>query len=360
MPLIFATMKARVIAFYLPQFHPIPENDKFWGKGFTEWTNVAKAKPLFRGHIQPFLPSDLGFYDLRVPEIREQQSQLAFNAGIEGFCYWHYWFGNGKRALESIFDEVLATGKPDYPFCLGWANESWTGKWHGLDNEIIFEQVYPGEQDHIEHFKLLLPAFLDKRYIKVDGRPVFLVYRPELIPAFKNFKLLWEAMALQSGLPGIYWISNGSGSGIDYLKNGFQGYAINNLSSIIESKLKPKSLLRKLLYKFLRDKRLTALDYHEYCSFEKGRVLGPNEIPVVYPGWDSTPRLGRRGYVLTRTNPADFKDLLSSTISKIETRRPQEQLVFIKSWNEWAEGNVLEPSALFSTQFLQACAAVLC
>ena len=164
-------MKARVIAYYLPQFHPVPENDKYWGKGFTEWTNVASAKPLFRGHYQPRIPSDLGFYDLRIPQVREEQAQLASEAGIEGFCYWHYWFGNGKMLLEKPFEEVLTTGKPDFPFCLCWANHTWSTKgWRkDADVEVIAEQTYPGDEDYVEHFNYCLPAFKDKRYITVDG-----------------------------------------------------------------------------------------------------------------------------------------------------------------------------------------------
>ena len=177
--------KARVIAFYLPQFHPIPENDRFWGPGFTEWTNVAKATPLFRGHYQPRIPADLGFYDLRLPEVREQQAQMAKEAGIEGFCYWHYWFGNGKRLLERPFNEVLASGKPDYPFCLCWANHSWTTRtWEkrkGLvtaTSSMIAEQTYPGEPDYKAHFDFCLKAFKDKRYITVDGKPLFAIFDP--------------------------------------------------------------------------------------------------------------------------------------------------------------------------------------
>ena len=154
----FMKTKARVIAFYLPQYHPIPENDEWWGKGFTEWTNVGKAKPIFRGHYQPRVPADLGYYDLRLPIIREQQAQMAREAGVEGFCYWHYWFGNGKTLLSEIFDEVLATGKPDFPFCLGWANHTWTRKnWNAVATKSTLEQTlllqeYPGDEDYENHF----------------------------------------------------------------------------------------------------------------------------------------------------------------------------------------------------------------
>lgn len=161
--------KARLIAFYLPQYYPTPENDDFWGKGFTEWTNVKKAKPLFPGHRQPVIPGELGYYNLRDPAVRLKQAELARNYGIEGFCYWHYWFGNGRRILHEVFDEVLKSGKPDFPFCLGWANDSWSGKWHGNPEKILMKQEYPGMADHEAHFYEVLAAFKDRRYIKTGA-----------------------------------------------------------------------------------------------------------------------------------------------------------------------------------------------
>src|SRR6476620_2581656 len=164
----------RVIAYYLPQFHPVPENDQWWGKGFTEWTNVAKAKPLFKGHDQPKLPADLGYYDLRIPEVREEQANMAKSFGIEGFCYWHYWFGNGKQLLEKPFQEVLKSGNPDFGFCLAWANIRWGGVAYGdLYERILMEQEYPGVEDYTRHFNELLPAFQDKRYMRIDNKPIF-------------------------------------------------------------------------------------------------------------------------------------------------------------------------------------------
>src|SRR5205809_7458559 len=168
----------RLIAFYLPQYHPIPENDQWWGPGFTEWTNTAKARPLFRGHYQPHVPADLGFYDLRQPETREAQAEMARAYGIEAFCYYHYWFGNGRRLLQRPFEEVVQLGQPDFPFCLCWANETWTGVWHGLSSHVLIEQTYPGKEDAARHFHTLLPAFLDRRYVTVDGKPLFLVHSP--------------------------------------------------------------------------------------------------------------------------------------------------------------------------------------
>ena len=157
----------RLIALYLPQFHPIPENDEFWGAGFTEWTNVAAARPLYRGHVQPKLPGELGFYDLRLADSRAAQAALARAAGIEGFCYWHYWFG-GRRVLERPFQEVLESGQPDFPFCLGWANDHWTGVWYGAPDRVLIEQTYPGPHDYRAHFESILPALRDRRCMTVD------------------------------------------------------------------------------------------------------------------------------------------------------------------------------------------------
>jgi lipopolysaccharide biosynthesis protein len=194
-------MKARIIANYLPQFHPIPENDKFWGPGFTEWTNVARAKPLFHGHYQPRIPADLGFYDLRLPEIREQQAQLAKDAGVEGFCYWHYWLGNGKELLQRPFKEVQTSGKPDFPFCLCWANHDWsTRSWkRGAKDMVIAQQLYPGEDDYTNHFNSVLPAFKDHRYITVDGKPMFVIYDPYHFPDVTHFITTWRKLAEKNG-----------------------------------------------------------------------------------------------------------------------------------------------------------------
>jgi len=188
----------RTIAFYLPQFHPIPENDKWWGKGFTEWTNTARAKPLFRGHYQQHVPADLGFYDLRLPESRSAQANLARDYGLEAFCYYHYWFA-GHRILDRPFNEVLASGEPDFPFCLCWANQTWSGIWHGAANRVLIEQTYPGIDDHRRHFETLLPAFSDKRYLTVDGKPLFIIYKPTELPNAAATTDLWREMAVKAG-----------------------------------------------------------------------------------------------------------------------------------------------------------------
>ena len=198
-------MKPRVIAFYLPQFYPTPENDAWWEPGFTEWTNVAK--PLFKGHYQPRIPRDLGFYDLRVPETREKQATLAKQAGVEGFCYWHYWFGNGIQLLSRVFDEVLESGEPNFPFCLGWANHSWYSKtWdkNGQD-KLLMEQTYPGKDDYINHFNYALRAFRDKRYLFIEDKPIFYIFDALNVP--DDFLILWNTLAKNNGFPnGICFI----------------------------------------------------------------------------------------------------------------------------------------------------------
>lgn len=202
--------KHRIIAFYLPQYHPIPENDEWWGKGFTEWANVASAKPLFKGHDQPRIPADLGFYDLRVPEVRQAQADLASKYGIDGFCYWHYWFA-GKQLLESPFNEVLKSGEPDFPFCLAWANMPWSGVWDGRPDRILIDQTYPGEHDHIAHFNALLPAFLDDRYIRIDDKPSFVIYKPNKLLDTAETITLWQRMAKEAGLNGLYIVGMNTG-----------------------------------------------------------------------------------------------------------------------------------------------------
>ena len=183
----------------------------FWGKGFTEWTNVGKAKPLFKGHYQPKVPADLGYYDLRLPEVREEQVNLAKYAGIEGFCYWHYWFGSGKELLERPFNEVVNSGHPNFPFCLGWANHTWSTKtWSASNSQfketVIMEQTYPGEEDYKLHFNTYLKAFKDSRYIRVDGKLLFVIFSPLSIPNFVEMKRIWNNLAMENGLKGFYFI----------------------------------------------------------------------------------------------------------------------------------------------------------
>lgn len=356
---------ARVIAFYLPQYHPIPANNERWGPGFTEWTNVTKARPLFKGHEQPRLPGDLGFYDLRVAEIREQQANLAREAGIEGFCYWHYWFGNGQRALERIFSEVVEQGVPNYPFCLGWANESWTGRWHGLDSQIIFEQTYPGITDYERHFDALLPAFKDHRYIEVEGKKLFIIYRPDSIPAIDEFLSFWNARARLHGFNGFFFLC--ANTNYNYRRHAELSGAIPRDIHETMAQLQGNKFARWRC----RFDRIQNLIWPKYCPrplrcsysdfVEKwiNRSLDEDVFPCVIPNWDNTPRCGNRGMVLTAQTPQLFKKMLEAEIAKVMNRPFQRRLVFIKSWNEWAEGNYLEPDRRFGRQYLDVLREIL-
>ncbi|MCX5954628.1 MAG: glycoside hydrolase family 99-like domain-containing protein [Cyanobacteria bacterium] len=357
--------QARAIAFYLPQYHPVPVNDKFWGTGFTEWTNVTRAKPLFLGHYQPDLPGDLSFYDLRVPEVRSQQAELARNAGISGFCYWHYWFGNGVRVLERIFDEVLRTGNPDFPFMLGWANDSWTGKWYGLDDQVLLQQNYLGEADEIRHFNELLPAFRDSRYMKVEGKPIFLVFKPNQLPDPKSFTSRWNQLAVEAGFPGIHFISH-LGSWWDFKAAGFNGYIpespgdafgyADQTATIGKRKRVAHEMQRRINRLLHREaiKSPRSAYYRDYVSAYPTSPMEEGEYPIILPNWDNTPRSGERGWVLLEPDAYLFSTLLQKAIDSLSNKPPDHRLLFLKSWNEWAEGNYLEPSVRHGHSYLEA------
>jgi hypothetical protein len=351
--------KIRPIAFYLPQYHPIPENDRWWGKGFTEWTNVTKAKPLFKGHKQPHYPADLGYYDLRVPEIREQQAELARKAGIEGFCYWHYWFGNGKRLLERPFNEVLQTGKPDFPFCLGWANESWSGIWHGAKDKVLINQEYPGVKDYEDHFNALLPAFLDKRYIRVDNKPLFLIYNPTELPDMNKFCELFNTLALKNNLNGIHFVANNiKNNNIDWNPEmfGFDAYTTSSHNGIIHQRGSQvsKNIIKNKFLRRLHSKSSMPLYTYKYEEalnyFLYENKLKIDSYPTIIAGWDNSPRCGINALILTDFTPELFRIHLKQVFPLVE--KTINKVVFVKSWNEWAEGNYLEPESEYGTQFL--------
>ncbi|MEX6688444.1 glycoside hydrolase family 99-like domain-containing protein [Danxiaibacter flavus] len=348
--------KVRLFAFYLPQFHPIPENDQWWGKGFTEWTNVGKAKTLFKGHYQPRVPADLGYYDLRIPEVREQQARMAQAAGIEGFCYWHYWFGNGKRLLQLPFEEVLASGKPDFPFCLAWANESWKGFNHGLKNRnVLIEQQYPGEEDYKQHFYAVLPAFKDKRYITTQGKPVFLIYRPFELPDVKRFISLWQDLAIENGLKGIYFIgqTNHYAQWQDILNLSFDAVNIVRMTDFLKYHRSPGKKVTDKINRFFRKVPLV-YNYEAMAAYFTGAEdFNSKCIPTIIPNWDHSPRSGREGLVMHNSSPELFGKHVNDVFSKIKQKPEELRIAFIKSWNEWGEGNYLEPDLKFGHQYLE-------
>lgn len=376
--------KARVIAFYLPQYHPIPENDKWWGKGFTEWTNVVKAKPLFKGHVQPHIPTDLGFYDLRMPEIREEQAKLAKEAGIEGFCYWHYWFGKGKRLLERPFNEVLASGNPDFPFCIGWANETWSNKsWNAksksIKDAILMEQTYV-ESEFDDHFYEVLPAFKDKRYITVDGKPLFLIFSPYAMPDQKKFIDRWRELAKENGLPGIHFVgitnnismreigSYNSGkaripsfdeAALHYnylLDRGFD--AINSRGQLRAEMLagsRFNSILKKVLeklfhYDILSKFKMSKINEHLFVKEDAWE----NAYPTILPNWDRSPRSGKKAIIYTDSTPSVFKKQVEKALDLVKDKQDEHKIIFLKSWNEWGEGNFMEPDMQYGHGYLDA------
>jgi hypothetical protein len=351
--------KIRAIAIYLPQFHPIPENDEWWGKGFTEWTNVGKAKPLFKGHYQPRIPKDLGYYDLRVPETRKAQADMAREAGIEGFCYWHYWFGDGKRLIERPFNEVVELGEPDFPFCLAWANETWKGFEHGLKNRnILIEQKYPGVADYEKHFYEILPAFKDKRYIKVDGKPLFMIYRPLASDEIIVFINTWRKLAIENGLEGIHFVGQVIDSRInvdDILKTGVD--AINTVR-LDNYQLNIRSRFQRLA-KFIKKIVLKVPQTYQYKTVAKyftvPEIDSRNDIyPSIIAGWDHSPRSSNEALVLTDFTPVEFGKHVAEVVKTVVLKPEENQIIFIKSWNEWAEGNYLEPDMKYGKGFLDA------
>ena len=357
-----ANRRVRAIAHYLPQYHPIPENDEWWGKGFTEWTHVVRAKPLFRGHVQPHLPADLGFYDLRVPETRQAQADLAREHGVEAFCYWHYWFA-GKRLLERPFNEVLESGEPDFPFCLGWANHSWSAAWIGLPERVFLEQTYPGREDYEKHFYALFPAFMDHRYIRVEDKPLFLVFKPHLIPEPKAFTDQWRELAAKSGLKGIFFMgiacSPWNRSPWTAEEYGFDGCLTTAGMSPVKTLDNPELAMaqRKTISQLIRGiiHRPVIRRYEAFVrnAFDPS-PLPPEFYPAALVNWDNTPRHDHsRGVVLQGCNPESFRVHLRDAVSRVVDRDMEHRLVFLKSWNEWAEGNYLEPDQEFGRGFLE-------
>jgi lipopolysaccharide biosynthesis protein len=334
---------ARLIAFYLPQFHPIPENSAWWGPGFTEWTNVVRARPLFDGHYQPHLPSNLGFYDLRVPEVREKQADLARAHGIEAFCYWHYWF-HGKRLLGRPFDEVLASGRPDFPFCLAWANESWSRTWLGQERDILIEQTHSPEDD-VDHIGWLIRAFEDPRYLTVDGRPVFLVYRPGDLPNPEQTIHVWRTECQRAGVADPLLVGVISHQHRDWREVGFDA----NLTFEPQLGVLPGPLDDGLkIYDYATARRKMVEWARTYDAFR-----------CVVVSWDNTPRRGEHAIAFINATPEAFGSGVREAVEAVQSHAPDERLIFLNAWNEWAEGNHLEPDRRNGVAALDAVRAAL-
>ena len=349
--------KIRAIAFVLPQFHPIPENDEWWGKGFTEWTNVAKAKPLFKGHYQPHLPTDLGYYDLRLAEARKAQAELAKAYGIYGFCYYHYWF-NGKRLLNQPVDGILELGEPDMPFMLCWANENWTRRWDGKDDEILIKQKYSNEDD-IAHIRWLCThVFNDERYIKVNGCPIFMIYRQDLFPDIKKTAEIWREIAEKEfGYKGLYLcVAESFNRNVNPSQIDFDALVEFSPHAVIKYRLSN----RRGIFNKLGLKKKEALDLRD---FKRGVMDCINRAVPSYkfyrsvtPNWDNTPRKGSQGIVGVGSSPELYEQWLKHIVKEFVPFSEEENFVFINALNEWAEGNHLEPCIKYGLSYFEATA----
>ncbi len=359
----------KVIAFYLPQYHPIPENDLWWGHGFTEWVNVAAARPRFHGHYQPHIPADLGFYDLRQEETRIAQAEMAKQYGIDGFCYYHYWF-NEKMLLEKPFNEVLLTGKPDFPFCLCWANENWTRRWDGKDHEILMKQDY-ANYDPSRHMAWLSAAFQDRRYIRINDRPLLLIYKAIQIPHIKKMIQLWRQEAKSVYGMDLYLCSvknwgKSSMSGETAIKAGFD--AIVDFQP--DMSLAMSDVWMNILKNFPRNAWnvmasklhipgqiiLSETNTYQYETIVKNWIQrGPaehKEFPCVAPYWDNSPRK-RICSIVQNDRPEWYGKWLAAACDRAMDHAHEERIVFINAWNEWGEGCHLEPDVKFGRKFLE-------
>lgn len=336
----------------------------WWGKGFTEWRNVAKARPLFEGHYQPHIPADLGFYDLRLPETRQAQADLAREYGIFGFCYYHYWF-NGKQLLERPVNEVLTSGKPDFPFCLCWANENWTRRWDGGESDILMGQVY-SPADDLNHIRHLIPFFFDRRYVCIDGKPVFMVYRIDQLPDPVATAERWRTAAVQAGLPGLYLchVISSDVSDPDPVRYGLDAAVEfqpdwRNLPPLLAPRRRP------LLLRSRADDVYRIHGIRSYAALVESMMRRPEPtyrmFPCVTPSWDNSPRRRINAHIFHDSSPQHYQTWLTWAIRQARARFVgEERLVFINAWNEWAEGNHLEPDLKWQRAYLEATCAALC
>jgi len=369
--------KIRPIAIHLPQFHPFPENDEWWGKGFTEWTNVTKAKPLFKGHYQPHLPTDLGFYDLRLEQTRIDQAELARENGIYGFCYYHYWF-DGKRLMNEPLDALLESKKPDFPFMFCWANEDWSRKWEGSEDVILIKQSY-SKLDAENHCRCMVPFFLDQRYIKVDNKPVFCFYKPQLIPNIKEYVNLFRKEAQKYGIE-LYlcymenqemFVGDDFEAAIEFQpwskdlinfttkveKRSFLGRFNNRHFQKVFEKLKIEKT-----YKEMRHRVTYRVEYDEYVDYLLQRYKYPQDhkrYPGVTPMWDNTARLGKNSFLFKNSTPEKYGEWLQFHKNNFKPYSKDENFVFINAWNEWAEGNHLEPCIKWGKSYLNVTQSIL-
>lgn len=361
--------KIKFLTYYLPQYHPIPENDKWWGKGFTEWTNVTKAKPLYKWHQQPILPGELGFYDLRLPQIQEKQAALAKEYGIDGFVYYQYWFGNGKMLLEQPAESMLANKNVDIPFCFCWANETWKGVWHGIDKpKSLIEQKYGGKKDYIAYFNYLLPFFKDERYIRIDNKPMFHIYRLNDIPDVDLFINTFEKLAVEQGFNGIYFVATGKANSdiVINRSNIYGSVGVENFHKVkfidyyTYSKFRLISKIEKKFLYYLGyfdkvgyRKKPLVINYQKALKRINTTIPNKKFIPCIVPNWDNTARSGMKSMIFKNTSPSTFYEHFKILMTEYVKHKENPPFIMIKSWNEWAEGNYIEPDQMNGRAWLE-------
>ena len=350
------------IAIYLPQFHPIAENDQWWGKGFTEWTNSSKAQPLFKDHYQPHLPADLGFYDLRLEEARLAQEALAKSYGIHGFCYYHYWF-TGKQVLEEPLQRKMKNPKEDLPFMMCWANENWTKTWIEAERDVLLRQEYSAEDDE-KHIAFLIPYFKDTRYIKVNGKPVFMVYRPNLFPDIHKTIQIWRKRVQEAGFPDLY-IGFARKSVNEVFMDCFD-FAFEFQPSFSDTPAAPKATIwervktkTKKISGTYAPPKVIKNDYEAYANHQMNNKFNPKVYPGITPMWDNTARKKNYPFILHQSTPEKYKQWLRHIADNFPWEKASDSFLFINAWNEWAEGNHLEPCQKWGTAYLEATQEVI-
>lgn len=354
-------MKSKIIAFYLPQFHKIPENDKWWGKDYTEWENAKKAKPLFYGHYQPRIPLNQFYYNLLDESTMEWQMKLAKKYGVGGFCFYHYWFGDGRKLLEKPAEMLLHNPKATLPFCFAWTNEAWTRTWEGPGGEkhILMNQKYGQKDDWKIHFEYLLPFFRDKRYIKKDGKPILLIYRLDKITCYREMFDYWQELAAEYGLNGIYFIQmltnkrfqrNYADAYATYVPGLFfnlRDDAVNNFKIRIAEFFPKWKLPKWLAYKLYN-----VFDYDECYKMILDKKYMDNEYMGAFPDFDNTARKGKKAAIWKGASPQKFENYLTEIIKRSDAAN--KDFIFLTAWNEWGEGNYLEPDSRYGFAYLKA------
>lgn len=370
-----STSKVKPIAFYFPQFHAIPENDEWWGKGFTDWVNVKKAKPQFKGHYQPRVPLESNYYDQSDNEVIKRQIELAKTYGIYGFCHYHYWF-EGKQLLEKPTNILLESKELDFPFCLAWANETWSRRWDGMDHYILQAQTHiPDESRWLKHFNYLIRAWSDERAIRIDGKPMFLIYRPQKILKIGEMFDFWRARAAEHGLKGIYFVAIKQYElpSQDVYKYFDAVAQFQPFEAILSPDYKAVSLTSRIMAKLagtapewaldiasrIKNQLLGSRRFYDYDTvwshiIKEKRVAELTTYPGAFLDWDNTARYGTRATIFRGACPERFEFWFRKLVQNVSKRPADEQFIFINAWNEWAEGTYLEPDEKYRYQYLEA------